>query len=57
LFVKVDETTYLTQQYTKNNLVIGQYYRFWVVARNDAGLSLSSPVIKLLAATVNSEPI
>jgi hypothetical protein len=38
-------------------LTIGQYYRFYVIARNDAGLSDKSSIITLVAADVNSEPL
>ena len=56
-FVLADNTAYLTRQHTEIGLTIGQYYRFYVIARNDAGYSEKSSVITLVAADVNSEPL
>ncbi len=57
LFVEAESTTYLSRQHRQSNLTKGNWYRFYVVAVNDAGLSEPSDTISLLAATVNDEPI
>jgi hypothetical protein len=56
-FVEADHTAYLTTQHTEFDLTMGQYYRFYVIARNDAGMSEKSSIITLLAADVLSEPL
>jgi hypothetical protein len=36
---------------------MGYYYRFYVISRNDAGLSNPSEIIRLLAAGVITESL
>lgn len=55
-FVLAEHTSYMSTQHIQNNLITGQQYRFWVLARNDAGYSERSEIITLLAATVSSAP-
>jgi hypothetical protein len=56
-FVEADHTSYQTQEHTEFNLQIGTYHRFFVIARNDAGISERSGTIRLKACEVNSEPL
>jgi hypothetical protein len=55
-FVEADDTTYMTQMHQENSLTKGNWYRFYVISVNDAGLSEPSDTFTLLAATVNTEP-
>lgn len=36
-FTQADHTTYLTKEHTEPDLTMSAYYRFYVIARNDAG--------------------
>jgi hypothetical protein len=56
-FYQADYSAYLTTEHTELSLTMSTHYRFYVIARNDAGLSEKSEVITLLAADVNSEPL
>lgn len=56
-FVLSDHTSYSTLEHIQSGLTMGTYYRFWVKARNDAGVSERSETITLLAATFNTEPL
>jgi hypothetical protein len=57
LFTLADDSTYLSQVHTQDSLTTSNYYRFWVVARNDAGISDRSVTLTVLAAIETSEPL
>ena len=46
-FVQLSETTFLTLQHTETDLTPGTMYRFYVRARNDAGLGDASELITI----------
>lgn len=56
-FALAHETTYLTRIHEQSGLNKGNYYRFWVTARNDAGESQKSTVLLMLTSTVPSKPL
>lgn len=56
-FTELINTSYLTRVHQQSGLTMGTHYRIFVRARNDAGLSNPSAVLRLLAGVVPSVPL